>query len=131
MVYGTLRPPIDNASARYLRQHSHAVGEATFPGLLFDLGGYPGAIYQLDGATTVYGTVYDIGQHKSSILACLDQYEGTGEAFDQPNEYVRTVIPVRQRNDVIACWVYLYNLLICEKPVIESGDYVQHVSQQK
>ena len=128
VVYGTLRPTFSNPFANYLYQHSHRIGETTFPGLLFDLmlpdtADYPGAIYQLGAITTVTGTAYDISRHKSSTLAYLDNYEGVGAAFDQPNEYVRAVIPVRYCNDVIVCWVYLYSLSTDGLPVIASGDY--------
>ena len=56
-VYGTLRPPFVNAFAHFLRQNSQFIGEATFPGLLFDLGDYPGAICKTDVTTQVQGTL--------------------------------------------------------------------------
>ncbi len=130
-VYGTLRPPFINPFAQFLYQHSHWFDDATFPGLLFNLewsdtSAYPGAIYQPDSAMEVSGTVYDISQHKRLILAHLDDYEGVGEAFDQPNEYIQIVIPVRCNSATIDCWVYLYNRPTDGKPVIASGDYVRY-----
>lgn len=126
IVYGTLRPPFTNPATQFLRQRSRYLGNAAFPGLLFDLGSYPGAIYQPDGITRVTGAVYDIGSDKQAILAYLDDYEGVGELFDWPNEYVRLLIPVYCRQAVINCWVYLYNLSTAEKPLITSGDYVRY-----
>lgn len=131
LVYGTLRPDFNNPFAELLRQHGHYVGEATFPGLLFDLGeantvAYPGAIYQPDSTTNVVGTVYDISRHKQLILTHLDDYEGIGDAFDQPNEYVRAIIPVRCNGTLVDCWIYLYNWPIDGKQVIASGDYVRY-----
>ncbi len=128
LVYGTLRPPFANPFAQFLRQHGQLMSEATFSGVLFDIESpgaltYPGAIYQPNASTSVVGTVYDIGRHKESILNYLDEYEGIGEAFDQPNEYVRTVIPVHCNGTVIHCWVYLYNHSIDGRPIIASGDY--------
>lgn len=130
-VYGTLRPPFVNPFAQFLRQHGRYVGEATFPGLLFALEwshppAYPGAIYQPDGLTHVDGTVYDIGPHKEAVFTYLDDYEGVGDAFDQPTEYVRTVIPVRCCDATIDCWVYLYNRSIDGKSIIASGDFVRY-----
>lgn len=129
-VYGTLRPPFANPFARFLRQCSQHVGAATFPGVLLDLGSpgvlsYPGAIYQPNATTDVAGTVYDISSYKEFVLAYLDEYEGVGE-FDQPNEYIRTVIPVRCNGVVVDCWVYLYNHSADGKPIIASGDYVHY-----
>ncbi|GAB3501535.1 gamma-glutamylcyclotransferase [Spirosoma knui] len=126
LVYGTLRPAFVNPFADYLRQNSQYVGEGIFRGSLYNLGDYPGAVYQPDSPTVVYGSIYDIRQHYQSILARLDEYEGVGNAFEQPNEYIRTVIPVqsRDRDQVLNCWVYLYNLPADHCPRITSGDYV-------
>lgn len=131
LVYGTLRPPFANPFAQFLRQHGRLIGEATFPGVLLDIEStdaltYPGALYQPDATTTVVGTVYDISRHKETILNYLDEYEGVGKAFDQPNEYVRTVIPARCNGVVIDCWVYLYNHSTDGKQRITSGDYVHY-----
>lgn len=125
-VYGTLRPAFMNTYAQFLSQHSLLVGETAFPGQLLDLGSYPGATYQLNSPTTVWGTVYNIGAKKSAILDQLDAYEGIGDDYDQPHEYVRRVIPVRIHNTWINCWVYLFNLSTDGKKVIRSGDYVAH-----
>ncbi len=43
-VYGTLRKDIINSARVLLVQHSAFVGEDTFRGRQYDLGGYPGAI---------------------------------------------------------------------------------------
>lgn len=123
IVYGTLRPFFTNSHAQFLREHSHYVGEATFPGILFDLGDYPGATYQPGGVTHVSGTVYDISDHQLIILAYLDNYEGIGAEFDQPTEYVRRLIPVYCLDKVFNCWIYLYNYSIAGKLVITFGDY--------
>jgi gamma-glutamylcyclotransferase (GGCT)/AIG2-like uncharacterized protein YtfP len=76
--------------------------------------------------TTVIGSVYDIGRHKQDVLAFLDDYEGVGNLFEQPNEYIRQIIPVHYRNRRIDCWVYLYNRPINGNLVIPSGDYVRY-----
>ncbi|QJW92080.1 gamma-glutamylcyclotransferase [Spirosoma taeanense] len=126
IVYGTLRPGFTNSPAQYLRQHSQYVGEGTFPGLLVDLGTYPGALYQPDSQTRVWGTVYQLGNDKYQLLDRLDEYEGVGESFQQPTEYVRTLIPVRCGTETLTCWVYLYNLSTDGNLCIQSGDYVTY-----
>ncbi|GAB3546744.1 gamma-glutamylcyclotransferase family protein [Spirosoma fluminis] len=124
LVYGTLRPAFVNPFANYLRQYGQYVGEGIFPGDLYDLGNYPGATYQPDSLTPVYGAVYDIHRNYESILTRLDEYEGVGDAFEQPNEYIRTVIPVRYADQVVDCWVYVYNWPTDHCLRITSGDYV-------
>ncbi|SFD02417.1 gamma-glutamylcyclotransferase family protein [Spirosoma endophyticum] len=123
-VYGTLRPPFTNPYAQHLHQHSRYVGDGKFPGQLFNLGSYPGAIYQPESTATVYGSVYNISVNKQLLLAYLDNYEGIGEAFEKPHEYVRTVIEVSSGDSIVDCWVYLYSLTVTGKQLISSGDYV-------
>lgn len=127
IVYGTLRPPFDNLFAQYLRQRGRCVGEGTFAGQVFDMSGYPGAIYQATSGSRVCGTVFNISNQKAAILTYLDYYEGVGEQFDQPTEFVRAVVPVEFNEQTADCWVYLYNLPTDVKPVIESGNYAEHI----
>ena len=127
IVYGTLRPPFDNQFALYLRNRSRCVGEGTFVGRVFNMGSYPGAIYQQSVDTRVCGTVYDIGNQKETTLTYLDYYEGVGDDFEQPTEFIRAIIPVQVNNQTAECWVYLYNLSTDGKPIIESGDFALHM----
>ena len=133
IVYGTLRPAFDNDFAKYLRQRATCVGNGTFAGLLIDLGSYPGAVYKASSPTSVCGTVYHMSTNKETILTYLDFYEGVGVEFEQPTEYIRTVVPVLADGTMIDCWVYVYNQQTDQKPLILSGDYVQHLnySEQK
>ena len=128
IVYGTLRPPFDNTFSQYLRQRGRCVGEGTFPGQVFDMGSYPGAVYQEHSESRVCGTVFDISNQKQTILTYLDYYEGVGDQFDQPTEYIRSVVPVHFNNQVADCWIYIYNLPTEDKPLIESGDYSVHIA---
>ncbi|CAN5437992.1 gamma-glutamylcyclotransferase [soil metagenome] len=123
-VYGTLRPPFTNLYAQHLRQHSRYVGDGKFPGQLFNLGNYPGAIYLPKSAVNVYGSIYNISTNKEQLLTYLDNYEGIGEAFEKPHEYIRTVIEVSSGDSSVACWIYLYTLTVTGKQLISSGDYV-------
>ena len=130
-VYGTLRPNFDNAFSQYLRQRAYYTGEGSFPGLLLDLGSYPGAGYQKNSSTAVWGTVYDIRKNSETVLTYLDYYEGVGSEFESPTEYVRSIIPIRCRGTIIDCWVYIYNYPADDKAIIQSGDYNHHLNQLK
>lgn len=130
LVYGTLRSSFTNEAAQFLHRHSRYVSEVTFPGLLFDMGSYPGAVYQPDSASRVAGTVYDIGENKSAILAYLDDYEGIGSNYALPHEYIRTVTPARFDNGRIDCWVYLLNLPTAQRRIIPSGDFVAYSKKE-
>ena len=126
LVYGTLRPPFDNPFAQYLRNRGRCVGEGTFAGQIFDIGSYPGAVYCEAADTRVCGTVFDISSQKEKTLTYLDYYEGVGDNFEPPTEFVRAVVPVRFNDQTADCWVYLYNLPTNEKPIVEGGDYAVH-----
>ncbi|MFD2573980.1 gamma-glutamylcyclotransferase [Spirosoma soli] len=125
IVYGTLQPQFDNPYATFLRKHGQYIGDGQFSGLLVDIGNYPGAIHQQGSITNVYGTVYDVTRYSQTVFRYLDTYEGVGSGFEQPTEYVRSVIPVYCTNAILDCWAYLYNWPIDGKRVIESGDYAQ------
>lgn len=129
IVYGTLRPPFDNTFSQYLRQRGRYVGEGSFTGQSFDMGSYPGAVYQADSATYVHGSVFDISNQKEAILTYLDYYEGVGDQFEQPTEYIRAIVPVQFNGDTTDCWIYLYNLQTDDKPLIDSGDYSIHIGK--
>ncbi|RYF47329.1 MAG: gamma-glutamylcyclotransferase, partial [Cytophagaceae bacterium] len=95
----------------------------------FDMGSYPGAVYQADSATHVHGSVFDISNQKEAILTYLDYYEGVGDQFEQPTEYIRAIVPVQFNGDTTDCWIYLYNLQTDDKPLIDSGDYSIHIGK--
>lgn len=130
-VYGTLQPSFTNEFAQYLRRHCTCLGEGSFPGLLFDLGTYPGAIYQKSSPLTVLGTIYRIDLDKQKLLTYLDEYEGITDPPAPDNEYIRTIIPVMHNQTTIHCWVYLYNYSTGDKPIIPSGDYSRYSNQPK
>lgn len=125
-VYGTLRPSFTNPFAHFLRQHSEYVGEGAFPGELFDLGNYPGALYSPAAPSKVYGSIYSLASAKEMILKQLDDYEGIGENYAKPHEYVRIVVPVAVAQQLITCWVYVYNWPTSTKKRIDTGDYCQY-----
>ncbi|MFN7118791.1 MAG: gamma-glutamylcyclotransferase [Saprospiraceae bacterium] len=124
-VYGTLMNNIQSTIADYLHQNSDFIGEGSFPGKLYDLGSYPGAIYNAQANTLVYGHVFKL--HDSQLmLKRLDFYEGINTMQPDKNEYRRELVPVQVNNDVINCWVYLYNFKTEGLKEIVSGDYLAY-----
>ena len=77
-------------------------------GRVFDLGAYPGAIFLENSDKYVTGHVFKM-HRPELVLSVLDEYEGVGERFTKPNEYVREERPVLIEQEVLKCWVYLYN----------------------
>jgi gamma-glutamylcyclotransferase (GGCT)/AIG2-like uncharacterized protein YtfP len=122
LVYGTLQQASNHPMANYLRRNSTFLGNGFFPGQLYHLGDYPGAIYQPEAKSVVYGEIYSLTK-PDEVFAVLDRYEGVGESAS--DEYVRQMIPVQSQTGPFACWVYLYNQSIESFSRIASGKYLE------
>lgn len=113
----------DNEPAKFIRKNCSLIGEAFFPGMLIDIGTYPGAIYEAKAPDKVYGEVYRIDRNHKELVAYLDHFEGVGDQFEKPNEYVREIIPVQMEEKEILASCYLYNWNYDGLKVIASGRY--------
>lgn len=127
-VYGTLQQSA-NPFGLHLAEHSTKITLGKFRGRLFDIGPYPGAIYDDMANTYVQGSVLSL-HHLAGTLNLLDEYEGFGSTEAQPNEFVRELIDVECSSGTLQCWAYLYNLPVCDFTHIESGDYLQYISKK-
>ena len=121
-IYGTLLSA-DNDFGAYLKKNSTYISSGSFSGLLYDMGEYPGAIYKPNISERVYGNIILLNDDPS-VLKTIDEYEGFGENEEQPNLFVRELIPVETVSGVINCWVYLYNLSVAGHTQIISGCYL-------
>lgn len=122
-VYGLLKSMYDNEPAKFIRKNCTLVGNASFPGVLLDLGTYPGAVYDADSTSTVYGEVFQVNRNEKELVQFLDNFEGVGAQFQQPNEYKREVIPVVMSSQKVNASCYLYNWNLEGLKVIKSGRY--------
>ncbi len=127
-VYGTLMQDFSNVFAKKLRQNALARGKAFFTGQLFDLGHYPGAIYQPQATTQVHGEVWELNNF-GEIITSLDRYEGIH--LRNP-DYVRQEVPVMLENEeIVLCWVYLFCNPIESFKIIPHGDYRKWLIESK
>jgi gamma-glutamylcyclotransferase (GGCT)/AIG2-like uncharacterized protein YtfP len=108
-VYGTLRYDSDHPMAKFLRRNAEFLGEGRFPGQVFDLGNYPGAVFSENATGEVNGHIFKL-KEPVEILSILDRYEGIGDDSSLLHEYVRRVINIHYKESELLCWVYLYNL---------------------
>lgn len=118
-VYGTIKRGGHNAFAAHLQQHGTYVGNGWFSGRLYQIDGYPGAIYDSSVPTSVWGEVYQIHQ-PAVTLSLLDNYEGVD---DNPPMYTRRIVPVNLGDQKIACQAYLYTLPMINLVRIDSGQF--------
>ncbi len=128
-VYGTLMAGLDSGPGQLLATNAAFVSEGWLHGFLYDLGKYPGAIYDPKAESKVLGHIYLL-PNAPSILAFLDQYEGYDARFAAQCEYLRTTCPVNTNGEeTLNCQVYTYQGSITEKKLIPSGNYLAYLEQ--
>jgi len=123
-VYGTLLSE-GNEFAAFLMENSTLHGPGKFKGGLYDIGEYPGAIFQPSSEYDVHGQVFLMNQPEM-ILRRLDDYEGFGEDQPEPNEFIRTLIEIETKDKPVNCWAYLYQLPTDGLWHIRSGNYLEY-----
>ena len=88
-VYGTLLDT-DNPYAIFLKENSRFYQHGRLRGKLFNIGNYPGAIIDDTVETFVQGFIF-LMDNSNNVLDELDAYEGFGDGFAQPNEFIRAL----------------------------------------
>lgn len=125
-VYGTLQQGINSPMAAHLEKHAEFFGEAYLPGQLYDIGSYPGALYDSSGDERVFGHLFRL-VGADFLFKILDEYEMiVPERTD--NEYTRVLRPIWFRGQQIHSWVYLYNQSPTGLPKIPSGNYLEYLA---
>jgi gamma-glutamylcyclotransferase (GGCT)/AIG2-like uncharacterized protein YtfP len=125
-AYGTLMRGFSNPFSKELTQNAVWRGKGSFPGQLFDLGSYPGAVYQSDATIHVQGEVWELTDFQKTISS-LDHYEGID---DFNPEYTRREVAVELENgDTVLCWVYLFCQSIKSFRLIDHGNYRKWLSE--
>lgn len=122
-VYGTLMRGIASPMSAYLAAHSDLVAELWLPGYLYDLGSYPGFVYNAGAQERVYGQVLAL-HGGTALLSRLDAYEGILLDAPTSGEYRRVVVQVTlPGSTVVDCGVYVYNRSVEGLCQIRGGDY--------
>lgn len=99
------------------------VGRGRVPGLLYDLGRYPGAIVDASSPRWIVGDVVRLVT-PSATLDLLDAYEGCGVHDPRPHAFER--VPVRVSLDDgtgVDAWAYPYRGSLESARHVLSGDY--------
>jgi gamma-glutamylcyclotransferase (GGCT)/AIG2-like uncharacterized protein YtfP len=99
-------------------------GRCLIPGLLFDLGGYPGLV---PGDGTVRGELLRV--HDLSVFRALDKYEKYEPRDRDRSLYLRKA--VRLVEPAIDAWVYVYNCDVAAFPLISSGDWDAYAAKDE
>ena len=131
-VYGSLRSGFKNPAYEYISRFFHFVGEAKVKGKLIDMGSYPAGL-PADGDHFITGELYTANQSSefSWAIGQLDDYEGVSVDFDEVQLYRREITEVYIGGQTVPAWIYWYNGDVSGRPVINSGDLVEYLSQKK
>ena len=131
-VYGSLRSGFRSPAYEYISRYFTLLGEATVKGSLFDMGTYPAALPTTEN-NFITGELYNIKSNDefSWAIGQLDDYEGVDVEIDEVQMYRRELTEVYFNNQCTHAWIYWYNGSVIGKPVIPSGDVIQHMAQKK
>ena len=130
-VYGSLRSGFHHPAYEYISRYFDLVGEARVRGKLFDLGSYPAAV-PADEDVFILGELYAIKneQEFSWALGQLDDYEGVTVEAHEIQLYRRELAPIHINGTMVPAWIYWYNGETEGKPLISSGDVIEHLSKK-
>jgi gamma-glutamylcyclotransferase (GGCT)/AIG2-like uncharacterized protein YtfP len=124
--YGTLIPQFSPLHLREILSKLRIVGEGSARGV-YDLGAYPGAVFDEKPQTKVFGRVFQ--GEADRLLAALDRYEGYDSSSPETSEYVRKRLPITlETGETIDCWAYEYNGSLAAATVVPDGRYTPRAS---
>ena len=121
-TYGTLMQGFDNPFATQLHENSIYEGKGHFPGMLYLISWYPGAIYDANAGSNVHGDIFRLSSPET-LIPQLDEYEDVFED-EKSSLYLRKSIAVTTESSMsINCWVYLYNQSVAGLEHISDGRF--------
>jgi len=130
-VYGSLRRVFGHPMHRWLTQYARWMGEATFRGVLFSLGEYPGAVPSGRAGDRVQGEVYEVLEAEP-LFARLDEYEDFLPGNFAASLYLRQLHEVELTNGQrMRAWVYVFNRPVAGLPWVPSGDWAREPKERK
>ncbi|MDB5246274.1 MAG: gamma-glutamylcyclotransferase [Segetibacter sp.] len=127
-VYGSLRSGFHHPAYDYISKYFSLISEARVKGHLYDLGSYPAALPTTDEAFIV-GELYDLknADDFSWAIEQLDAYEGVNPEEGEPKLFNRELAEIFYNGQQATAWIYWYNGIIEDQPIIASGDIMDFI----
>ena len=120
-AYGTLQPGLAPTKVARAAAKLRPVGEGFVRGVLYDLGGYPGAVADPSAKGRIIGTVMELPEDEG-VFERLDRYEGFDPEAPESSEYIRERQSVELKaGGTVECWFYRYNRKPRDGTQVESG----------
>lgn len=123
-TYGTLLRAFDGIERLDVADRVSFVRTCRFPGILYDLGRFPGAV---PGERTVHGELLRL--HDPDVWTVLDRYEGYDADHEEASLFVRRRVSLQVPPDQTA-WVYWFNSNPAGRPRVASGDWAAYVRDE-
>jgi gamma-glutamylcyclotransferase (GGCT)/AIG2-like uncharacterized protein YtfP len=122
-VYGSLRSESPHPLAVKLRSQGLLLGRGSAPGILYDLGRYPAAMFGTEHKSRVIGEIFELPRD-GRLLRELDHFEGTEEPGSPLSRIEIDVL----FDDGSSLRLEAYSLGAPPpiRRVIESGDWISH-----
>lgn len=127
-VYGTLLKDAANLMTTYLLEKGTLVGKGFFTGQMYAIDFFPGAIYDPDLSSLVYGELFLL-KDGHRVLSVLDEYEQFIPSRPEESLFVRKEIPIQLQETSQMAWTYLFNQPTHRFPLIESGDFLAYAKE--
>ena len=128
-VYGTLMVNFNHRLKAFILENGAHIGNIQLPGVLYDLGRYPGFKYQEGTAYTVKGNIYEL-HTPDETFAVLDKFEGIIPTLPpELNEYIRRQIVISFQEQSLSLSFYEYNGNTKGLTLIPEGDYPTYAAQ--
>jgi gamma-glutamylcyclotransferase (GGCT)/AIG2-like uncharacterized protein YtfP len=122
-AYGTLQPEFAPSAIAHVVARMHVVGNGSVNGVLYDLGGYPGAVLDPSSTQRIHGVVFQLPDD-ANLWPELDAYEDFDPASPETSPFIRILQPVElATGDTLQCWVYVYNGDPGSARVLPEGNY--------
>jgi len=122
-VYGSLRTESQHPLAVKLRTQGRLLGKGSAPGILYDLGRYPAAMFGTEHDSRVIGEIFEMPRD-GRLLRELDYFEGTEEPASPLSRIEIDVL--FEEGSSFRLETYSLSTPPPIRRVIESGDWIAH-----
>jgi gamma-glutamylcyclotransferase (GGCT)/AIG2-like uncharacterized protein YtfP len=120
-AYGTLQPEYAPPAIAHAVAKLHPIGRGSTSGVLYDLGGYPGAVLGPSTEKTIEGFVLELPED-ANVLRDIDVYEEFDPDAPEKSQFIRVLCPVvLATGGTLQCWIYIYNRNPGFAPILRDG----------
>ncbi|HEX4758836.1 MAG TPA: gamma-glutamylcyclotransferase family protein [Terracidiphilus sp.] len=122
-AYGTLQPAYARPAIAHAIAKLRPIGQGSANGVLYDLGGYPGAVLDSSTDQTITGLVLQLPED-DNVLREIDAYEEFDPDARDSSQFIRVLTSVALvMGGTLQCWIYVYNRNPGSARILSDGVY--------